>query len=253
MGKNLKSTLILKTLFFCYLRNGVKDTQHSENADYILNYQKALFTINLLLQNLNDSIKEGDGERLINSYKLVLVYFKATSHHKYSYALVKLFSSIRLEPENAFKLIWSRFINTVGQKGRNISRDLHLEHLNNFLKELMKGLRNNVNECNAKRLSCALHHTKKIISSFESSNNIKSKYNGNGVPSTFEDVKKLALLMHDSNVFKVIPGREYPSFPKFVDTLMDCEKTTKLHKWKAEKEREFKMLHQIANNITDDN
>lgn len=31
------------------------------------------------------------------------------------------------------QLIWSRFVNTLGQEGHNISLDLHLEHLNRYI------------------------------------------------------------------------------------------------------------------------
>ncbi|XP_057291745.1 uncharacterized protein LOC130614337 [Hydractinia symbiolongicarpus] len=128
--------------------------------DHVLCYQKALFTINLLLKNLNDAIRQGDGERLIESYKLVLLYFKATQRHKYAYTILKLLYRIRLEPENAFKLTWGRFIYTQGYKGRNISNDLHLGHLNHFLKELLRSLRSNINEKNAERVSYTLQNMK---------------------------------------------------------------------------------------------
>lgn len=38
------------------------------SSDHIFEYQKALFSLNMLLRNINDCIREGDGERLIESY-----------------------------------------------------------------------------------------------------------------------------------------------------------------------------------------
>lgn len=61
-----------------------------------------------------------------------------------------------MEPTAAFSLIWERFINTRGVKGHNISMYLHLEHLNNFLKELLRDLRSNLTEQNADRVSKAV-------------------------------------------------------------------------------------------------
>ena len=117
------------------------------------NYSKALLTFNLMLRNINDSIREGDGGRLIECYKFALLYFRCYGHTKYAYTVIKLFYKIKFQPETAFKLIWNRFINTHGKRSRNVSRDLHLEHLNNFLKELLRSLRSDLNESNARGIA----------------------------------------------------------------------------------------------------
>ena len=78
-----------------------------------MNYpQQALLTINLLLRNINDAIRKGDAERLINTYNVAMLYFKATNHHKYSISILKLLCQIQNHPTRAFKLIWGRFVNT---------------------------------------------------------------------------------------------------------------------------------------------
>ena len=104
----------------------------------------------------------------MNSYRLALLYFRLTGHNKYAFTVLKLLHQIRLLPKSAFKhSIWGRFINTSGVKGRNISQDLHLEHLNLFLKELLKNLRSNFDEDNAGRIACSLRNIKLIIENFE--------------------------------------------------------------------------------------
>lgn len=102
--------------------------------------------------------------------KFPLLYFKATLNHKYAFSLAKLFYRIKYQPQHAFKVIWCRFINTVGFGGRNISQDLHLEHLNHFLKVLLKGLRSNRNEKNADRVSKSLYNLMQILKNVEKSN-----------------------------------------------------------------------------------
>ena len=106
------------------------------DCDHSLEYQRALFTFNLLLRNIKNSIKYGDGERLLHCYRFALLYLKSTKRTKYSHTILKLLYRIKLQPEKAFQLTWGRFINTRGFKGKNIPPDLHLEHLNIFLKEL---------------------------------------------------------------------------------------------------------------------
>ena len=51
-----------------------------------------------------------------------------------------------LPPLQAEQLIWSRFVNTSGVRGRNISLDLHLEHLNQVVKNTIQGLGANKNK-----------------------------------------------------------------------------------------------------------
>ena len=46
-----------------------------------------------------------------------------------------------LSEREAEQLKWSRFVNTIGRKGCNISCDLHIEHLNCRLKGMMGGTR----------------------------------------------------------------------------------------------------------------
>lgn len=51
--------------------------QTASEDDYIFNYHWAKFEFGLVLLEFNDSLKEGDGQRL---YKLCLLLFKHTSH-----------------------------------------------------------------------------------------------------------------------------------------------------------------------------
>ena len=231
-------------LYFHFRHENVEKTPEATiKEDHILNYQKANFTINLLLRNINDAIRQGDGERLINSYRLALLYFKVTGHHKYSYTILKLLYRIKLVPEDAFKLIWSRFVNTTGYKGRNISPDLHLEHLNNFLKELLRALRSNINETNAERVACSLKNIKLIIQNFESSIELNDRPNKKSTPSTFDDVKKLATAYNEAKVFEEKLGRENESYPKFKAKILDDLNTNDLYLWLINKEKEFTELY----------
>ena len=45
-----------------------------------------------------------------------------------------------LSDRMAAQMKWSRVVNTAGRKGKNVSCDLHLEHLNRQLKGLITGL-----------------------------------------------------------------------------------------------------------------
>lgn len=179
-----------------------------------LDYQKALLSLNLLLRNINDSIREGDGERLMENYKVAMLYFKAHGHKNYALSLLKFFYTIKYRSEHAHELLWEGFVNNKGFPGRNISLDLHLEHLNNFLKELLKNLRSNLNEANAARISKALNNIKRLVDNTEKMLKIKKANPGSNRMKTEESVRHLATEMHKSNPFRET-YEIYESFPNF--------------------------------------
>lgn len=92
-----------------------------------------------------DAIKEGDGERLVRTYKIVLWFEYKFNHTKYTYALLLFFATTTtkknaLLPEEAYLLVHNRFLNSKGSKGGNIPLDLHMEHLNLDVKNLFQAM-----------------------------------------------------------------------------------------------------------------
>ena len=172
-----------------------------------------------------------------------MLYFKATGHSKYAYSVTKLLYRIRLQPKHAFKMIWCRFINTRGTSGRNISLDLHMEHINKFLRELLKGLRSNMNEENADRVAKTVKHMMAIVENVENNHDINVNKSKHLQPNTFEDVKKLALAYHAAHTFNVVNGRQYESFKDFQENILEIINKDKFKTWISSKEKEFKELY----------
>lgn len=69
---------------------------------------------------MSDSIREGDGKRLVECLKEALVYFKAFGHINYSSLVLRLLSTLLIDPESSHTLVWECFVNTKGIPGRNI-------------------------------------------------------------------------------------------------------------------------------------
>ena len=49
-----------------------KNGDNRQNEDYKLNYHKAKLKFGMLLMDMNDAIREGDGSRLVNVYMFAL-------------------------------------------------------------------------------------------------------------------------------------------------------------------------------------
>lgn len=77
--------------------------------------------------------------------------------------------SIKFRPDDAFRLIWGRFVNTTGYVGKNVSLHLHMEHLNNYLKELVRALRGKISKENCQRMAKSLNKTMQVINAVERS------------------------------------------------------------------------------------
>ena len=198
--------------------------------------------MNLLLRNINDSIREGDGERLMENYKVAMLYFKAYGHKNYALSLLKFFYTIKYRSEQAHELLWEGFVNNKGFPGRNISLDLHLEHLNNFLKELLKNLRSNMNEQNAERISKALNNIKRLVDNTEKMLDIKKSSSGSNRMKTEESVRHLAVELHKSNPFKETYDT-YESFPDFNSKVLQKLDCTGFMEWMITKRKEFLALN----------
>lgn len=76
------------------------------HEDYKFNYHSAKLTFGLVLFEFNDAVKEGDGGRLFELYKLALLLYKTHGHYKYAYAvLLYLVKCIAiLPPSQALRL-----------------------------------------------------------------------------------------------------------------------------------------------------
>ena len=88
----------------------------------------------------------------------LLLLFKASGRTNYSIEALTLLSHyyLILPPRLAEQLKWSRFVNTHGLPGHNISCDLHMEHLNREAKTAIQGL-------GAKKFKKTILHTGKAI------------------------------------------------------------------------------------------
>lgn len=65
---------------------------------------------------MQDAIKDGDGERLMNLFSVALLYYEAYGHTHYTYSTLLLTVQLKatLSPKMAHSVTWSRFLNGNG-------------------------------------------------------------------------------------------------------------------------------------------
>ena len=104
-----------------------------EITDDRFNYACVRLSSGLLLRNMDDTVKEGDGERILGCWKISMLIFQAHRHPKYALASLYLQAATQaiLPARAAHRLVWNRTVNK-GGPGKNISLDLRLGHINNL-------------------------------------------------------------------------------------------------------------------------
>lgn len=168
-----------------------------------------------------DAAKEGDDEGLMRLYTVALLFYKAYGHTSYAYStfLLTVQMNATLSPRVAHSLKWNRFWNTRGGKGRNIPLDLHLKHLNGFLKSFLKGLGPNLNETSVARISRSIRVMKQMMARTDMELGISGQTGAHHV-NMKKDILTLVDTLQAAEVFKQQPGRVYAAFPGFQNNFL---------------------------------
>lgn len=115
----------------------------------------------------------------------------------------------------AHSVIWNRFWNGTGGKGKSIPLDLHLEHLNNFLKSFMRGLGPNLSEMSAVRISKSIGILKELMDKTDTDLELSRPTGIHQVAREQEDVLTLVNVLREAQLFQDQPGRQFYAFPNF--------------------------------------
>ena len=112
--------------------------EHSTAFDAVHVYALDILNLGLTYKGFHDAVKEGDGDRVIRYWKVLMVLFKETDKRNYSKEAFLLILQLHsLSERAATEVKWSWFVNRRGQIGCNIPCDLAMEHLNRRLKGII--------------------------------------------------------------------------------------------------------------------
>nr|XP_054593293.1 uncharacterized protein LOC129160146 [Nothobranchius furzeri] len=213
----------------------------SSNRDHKQEHTLARLSFGFFLMDMLDAVKEGDGERLMRLYRVALLYYKAYGHSHYAYStfLLTLQVNASLTPQMAHRVTWNRFWSTRGGKGCNIPLDLHLEHLNNFLKSFLKGLGPNLSEEAARRVSQCIGVFRGMMDKVDEELGVKSPTGTHRAAQQETDVLTLVEVFKEEQLFKVIHGRRFQAFPGFDQNLLRI-KHKDLWQWMNGKLKEWR-------------
>ena len=122
------------------------DKSHDESLnpeDHVFNYGLQVIQMGLFFMQLDDSESEGDGERMMRNWKLLMLYARCSGRSKkYAFEAMRLLTYCRglLTAKMAHRVIHGQFVNPSGGKGKNYANDLKQEHLVKYNKVILHGL-----------------------------------------------------------------------------------------------------------------
>ena len=121
-------------------------TAAKKDDDHVQAYAKEVLSLGLLLMEFVDGVREADGKRIIRCWKYFLPLFKCSDRSNYSVEAFNLLFEYEyaLTPRMKQQMMWERTVNVHGKPGRNVSMDLHMEHINKECKQAMDSLASNI-------------------------------------------------------------------------------------------------------------
>jgi len=185
----------------------------SGSNDKGFEYTKDLFTMCLVWHGFHDAVQEGDGDRIVMYWKILLPIFQQQGHYNYAKeAFILLAQNMFLSERKATELKWSRTVNTTGRVGCNIPCDLHMEHLNRRLKYLIGNLGPNANPKAIERAAKSLGVVHQVCRQFEEQAGATINKPYASYPSFQKDFNKIVELLDKEQMFCVRNGRSLKTY-----------------------------------------
>ena len=201
-----------KSVKLCYLNEAT-----NEERDLVAEYELQLLSVGMFYLEYCDAIRQGDGERVIRCWRYLLPIFYNSKRTNYSKeALLLLYQhKYLLSPRQSKQLMYSRFINTQGIKGKNIPCDLHMEHLNRVCKDAIRDLGANKTTIAITRVAKTLGTLHPVLQQFDLENGIRERIGNHKKVNSQEDIKVLTDNLMKYKVLTSQPNRSsHPSFPR---------------------------------------
>ena len=158
-----------------------------DSKDGVANYARVFCHHATLALEFIDAWQEGDGNRICQCWKFMMLHFQSMGHTKYAWEALRLqFQLATLPSHLSYQLKWGRFINTHGGLGKNIPSDQHNEHLNKLFKEIFNNMGANVSEQAITRAARSVTVLQEISTTFDKETGVPIT---RGAHSTLDDTK----------------------------------------------------------------
>lgn len=208
----------------------------SDYHDHVNNYARVFCHFGSLALEFTDAWKEGDGERIIRCWGIFLLHFHAARRTKYALEALHLKLQLASLPHSlAHQLKWNRFVNTHGGSGRNIPCDLHNEHVNKLLKEIIANMGANLKEEAMTRAARSVTALESIRETFDKESGVPVGTNAHSTRSNEDDIRRVVSILQAEEVLLVKAGHKHSRFPNISANPLHHLKRNQLKSWVKQK------------------
>ena len=219
--------------------------------DKIANYSHQVIELGLILMQLIDTAREGDGERSVRNWKMLTCYFKSrSSHSKYVLESINFISQVRalLSPRKAHEVIWSQFCSTQGGPGHNLSCDLRMEHFNNEMKKATNAMGANKTPKAVQRISQATAGIEAVANTIDKISFVPKRSCAHTYKATASDERAIIHLLQDLKPFDCSTAREHSNFKDISFSMLNKLDMNKFCDWIKKSQKKLSQ-HPLYRNI----
>ena len=214
--------------------NQENEVESFDNTDFVNNYSSCLMKYFMILLDIKDAVREGNGETLATLHKVLLPYFKSLPGFN-AYAIEMLISVIQnevfLSEAEAHHCMWASTANWKGGVAKNIEIDLLQENRNKDIKKAIKAMGPNKTDNAIDRSSRASGGERLTVQNFDHQVG-KTNPTSSLSHKSFEIDERIVLRdLHDLKPFDSIPNRKYDSFQDISANPMATLDQVDLDKW----------------------
>ena len=192
-------------------------------VDSVYVYATELLTLGLIWHGFHDAIREGDGERILQYWKIFLIIFKCTNHRNYAKEALNLLIQyhFKFSERQKAQLLWSRCINTSGYQGDNIPCDLHMEPWNRRLKNVVCNIGANTKLETIRKAGKAIAPVQHICRVFEQQTATNKHSDFHPIPDFGKDFTQILELLEEERVFEPVSATRAHSSFTFTSGVME--------------------------------
>ena len=215
-------------------QNVVSSIPCGSQEDRQLNYGLQVIQLGMMLMQLNDTEHEGDGDRSLINWKMLLLYFRCRPKGmKYAYEAMRFITCVKAlyTEKTAHRILHGQFVNPKGGEGNNYANDLKMEHCIQDNKVSIRGMRANKTLNAVQRCSGSSYGQKEFCIQFDGQCNIPPESTRHTHACTTEDVKSMLAIVQQVQPFKYHAGRQLNSFPHISKSPLDKLDVALLHTW----------------------